>query len=248
MLNPNILILEDDLITQYWVKKLVQDRCPEAAVVHVFASVREAVKAMESTQYDIVCTDVMLEDGYSFEVFQKVTNQNPILLFFSSHAEFAIPALRAKAVDYLLKPFKVADFNAALDRCLAQWKQLDTANSVQVDTTVPEQIMLKTQSALYLVKVSDILYCQSEGAYTTFFINDGKKHILSRSLREVEDFLVNQPLFFRIHQSYIINLRYAKAFLRNQRMTAIMIDGVELPVAERRRSDLLAVLEQFPHL
>ncbi len=248
MLNPSILILEDDLITQYWVKKLVLDRCPAAEVVHVFASVREAVHAMENFHYHIVCTDVMLEDGHSFEVFQKIPNQNPILLFFSSHTEFAIPALRAKAVDYLLKPFKVQDFNAAFDRCLEIWKSAETNTSVQIEVSAPEQIMLKTQNALYLVKVSDILYCQSEGAYTTFFINDGKKHILSRSLREVEDFLVNQPLFFRIHQSYIINLKYAKSFLRQQRMTAIMVDGSELPVAERRRSELLSVLEQFPHL
>lgn len=248
MPKPNILILEDDPITQYWVRQLVEERCPQATLVESRASIQDAIGLMKKVPFDIVCTDVMLEDGHSFEVFQQVSNQQPILLFFSSHSEFAIPALRARAVDYLIKPFKADQFYEAFDRCLQQWELSVTPPMKPSDVPPIDQLLLKTQNAIFLVRVADIVYCQSEGAYTTFFINDGKRHTLSRSLKEVEDFLITQPLFFRIHQSYIINLRFAKAFLKQQRMVAIMTDGAELPVAERRRSELLSVLEQFPHL
>ena len=88
------------------------------------------------------------------------------------------------------------------------------------------------------------MYCESNGNYTSFFLNDGKNILVSRQLGEYEKLLPDSD-FTRIHDKYIINLSYIKEYIKGSGGDVILENGKELPVASRRKDDFLSRFEKW---
>ena len=89
------------------------------------------------------------------------------------------------------------------------------------------------------VDAADILYCNSESNYTHIILSEGRKYTLSKTLKDVEQMLM--PLdYFRIHQSYLINFKFMRKYLRDDGGYVVMEDGKTIPIAKRRKEEFLA--------
>ena len=107
---------------------------------------------------------------------------------------------------------------------------------------MPERIALPVGIELVMVEVQDILFLESDGSYVSVFLKDLNKPImLSKSLREFED-LLNNPGFFRSHNSYLVNLRHIKKIIRSDGGEIIMANGHSLPVARAKKNELMALI------
>jgi PAS domain S-box-containing protein len=100
------------------------------------------------------------------------------------------------------------------------------------------KLILPSSDGLTFVKVSDIIYCEADSNYTIFFMMDGKKIMVSQTLKEYEQ-LLNPHRFFRIHHSYLININMIKQYIRGEGGQVVMLDGTILDVAKRRKEEFL---------
>ena len=111
---------------------------------------------------------------------------------------------------------------------------------------VPERIALPLGQDLVFVEVSDILYCESDGSYASFFLNGQQKPlVISRSLREIEELLNNPAHFFRCHNSYLINLHHIKKIIRAENAELIMRNERSIPVARAKKQALMQWVVRF---
>ena len=107
-----------------------------------------------------------------------------------------------------------------------------------------KKIILRTSENIYVVNVQDIIRCESDRNYTKFYMNDEKKIMVSRTMKEFEKLLEGSG-FFRVHQSHLINLNYVEHFQRGEGGFVVMKDMSSVPVSFRKKDQLLKLFEKL---
>lgn len=231
-------------------KVLLQKHFDEIKIIGSCGSVNEAVEFINEHKPQLLLLDIRLTDGTGFTILQKIKPYNYALIFITAYNEFAIKAIKFSAIDYILKPIDENDFCDAVSRAISSIN--DEALHTQVQTffnyyerkTQARRIILKTTEAINIVDVGDITHCRSESNYTTFYMINGSKVMVSRVLKEYED-LLSEYGFFRPHHSFLVNLSYVTKLDKSDGGFLILKDGAEVPVSLRRKKRLIQVLESL---
>jgi two-component system LytT family response regulator len=222
--------------------------CKQVSVVGQASTVVEAVKMLNQLKPELVFLDIQLPDGTGFDVLEMFDIVPFRVIFTTASNEHAIKAFKYAAVDYLLKPVDLEDLKSAIDRTLKVQNRnasidLLRENTKQSDKTL-KKLALHSLDKVVVVSISDIIRCESDVNYTRFFINDGQKIIVTRTLKEYED-LLGEHNFARIHQSHLVNTEYIKEFIKADGGHLILKDGSEIPVSTRKRSYVMELLNSL---
>lgn len=215
----------------------------EVEVMASFSNPDEALVYLASNTPDCLFLDVQMPTIGGFQFLEQLKNTDFAVIITTAYDEYAIKALKHDAIDYLLKPIDSDD----LRDCIARIKKHSdrNVNSVKLErmlTTFNAQfdkkkITISTDGKLLFLDVDDIVYIESDGNYSTLFLQNKKKIVLTKKLKEVNAMLP-EHYFFRVHNSYIINLNKIKAFIKNEGYV-IMDSDQKIPVARQRKSDFL---------
>jgi two-component system LytT family response regulator len=236
------LILEDEPKNAALLCKILETHFPDLKIMGICEDKKSAIEFIQSNEPQLIFMDIMLKDGNSFEIFEEVDLSNSHIIFTTAHDQYAIKAIKFCAMDYLLKPLDIEDLIVAVNKAKARiFKNEKYAHQINAFNSNKEKITkvaLPSMEGHTFVNLNDIYYIQSEGSYSTFFMKDNHKYIVSRQIKEYEELLDGNG-FFRIHQSFIINLFYIKRYLKGSGGTVIMDNGKEIDVAVRRKEEFL---------
>jgi two-component system, LytTR family, response regulator len=210
---------------------------PGFTLIGSCATVRESLVLIKTTKPDLLLLDIGLPDGTGFDILEQMPPAQCKVIFLTAHREYAIKAFRYGAIDYLLKPFDPDEFKEALQRVtdaqpLLQEQIAITLQSYREDKK-QDQLALRSQQCVQIVGLKDICYLQADDCYTTFFLNDGKKMVVSRPLKYYEELLPDKS-FLRIHQSYLVNKHYIGRWHPKENLLYLK-DGTQLPVSVRKK-------------
>lgn len=204
----------------------------------------EATKLIDRLKPDLVFMDIMLKDGTGFDVLQSVTHRSFHLIFTTAYEEHAVRAFKYSAIDYLLKPIDPEELKTAIARIESlRERVLEEQQLSELHTNLhktPDRIVLPTQEAMHVVKLDQIIRCETSGSYTTFSIADGRKIIVSKPMKTYEDILL-PPVFFRVHQSHLINLNYILSYSREGIIQ--MNDKTEVPVSRSKKEQFFRLMK-----
>lgn len=238
------IIVDDEVKSRESLHILLRDFVSNVEVVALCSSVTEGLDAIRKYKPDLVFLDIQMQRETGFDLLARI---NPIefdVVFTTAHSEYAIKAFRFSAIDYLLKPIDIEELKRAVEKVE---KKLNGNISTRIEQLVqnlkagPSQrfkLALPTSDGLVFVKVEEIIYCEASSNYTTLFMNDGRKFVVSRTLREYEDMLHEQD-FYRIHNSYLINLNAIKKYVRGEGGYVVMNNDVSLDVSKRKKEGFL---------
>lgn len=248
------LIIDDETQVRNLLADLLNTYCPKALVIGTADSVKNGVTAIAELKPDLVLLDVNLSDGTAFDLLKQLPKTNFALVFVTAYENYALQAFRASALDYLLKPIHVEALQEAVDKAYQQRnaQQLTDQLSQQLKSYLDnlnglpdeKKIVLKTQDSLYIVRVQDIIRCEGEHNYTTFYLLNSKKIVVSHTLKEYETLLVDHG-FFRAHQSHLVNINYIHCFDKREGGLLRMEDGSTVPVSQRKREELTELFKHF---
>lgn len=210
-------------------------------------SVEEGYSLIRMHRPGLVFLDVQMEDGSGFDLLNRLGSIDFKVVFITAHNEFALKALRYSAMDYLLKPLSPLDFSEAVRRAM-QAINYDEIN-LQMKTLLhnigtqqhQRKVVLKTQEKIYSVDTSDIVRFESEGSYTTVYLGDGRKIIVSRIIKEFEELLAPEG-FIRVHQSHLVNRNFIFCFEKQDNVIT-MKDNSTVPVSTRKRDMVLQLIQ-----
>jgi len=240
------IIVDDEPIIRADIESLLRME-QDIEVIGACGSVKDAIIIIQDLKPDLLLLDIQLTDGNSFEIFKALPALDCMVIFITAYDKHAIRAIRIGALDYLLKPVAEEELAAALEKvrrkkapALAlQLKEAQRHLEGKEDETAVKTIVLSSQKNVQVVAYSDIIYCEGDGNYTTFFLTDHKKVMVSRPLKEYDELLPDQQ-FIRTHQSYLVNLQFVERYERDGMLR--MQDGTEVPVAVRKRESVRAYL------
>ncbi len=236
-----VVIIDDEPAIRKDLQALMQQQ-PGFVVVGVCGSIQEARVLIPATQPDLLLLDISLGDGTGFDILHEMAPACKVI-FITAHQDFAIKAIKYGALDYLLKPVDEEELQLALARVArmqqAAPEQLAVARDQLKQGGLQHRIVLRSQQYLQIVAFEEIIYCQSDAGYTTFFLADGRKIVVSKSIKEYEE-LLPDTWFLRPHQSYLVNHRFIDRYHKDGYL--ILRNHVEIPVSTRRKDFVVEYL------
>jgi len=240
------LIVDDIAQARNTLKKDLEIYCPEIEVVAEANGVVEAVKYLNKNKIDIVFLDIQMEDGSGFDVLDMIPEINFHIIFITANDGHALKAFRYSAVDYLLKPVDPDDLVKAVSKLQKllpeqhlRYDLLKESNKKKHN----EILALNSQDRIQLVRIDDIVRCQSEDNYTFFFMEGGKKIVVSKTLKEYDE-LLQEHKFIRVHHSHLVNARKILELNKNDDLL-LLTDHSEVPVSSRKKQDVIKALESL---
>ena len=245
-----VLIVEDEVHQQELLCSHLQD-FPEFQVLGIASSIGEGKSMLEKFAPDLAFMDVMLPPYTSFDLLQSLDIIPFDIIFTTSFEEYAVRAFRLSAIDYLLKPVDKDELAAALEKFKQKKSVVESAvhiknllNNLNAPQANQANVALPTLTGFVFVPVKDIVRCEADDAYTTFFTRDKRKIIVSKVLKECEQMLVDYR-FFRVHHSHLINLDCVTEYIKGEGGIIIMADGSHIDVSRRRRDEFLRQLKKI---
>jgi two-component system LytT family response regulator len=243
------VIIDDELKSLESLRILIQDFCEGVEVKALCQTVAEGISAIELHKPDIVFLDIQMQRETGFDLLTKIEKVDFEVIFTTAYSEYAIRAFRFSAIDYLLKPIDISELHMAIEK-VRNKSNTEIAERLQQLITnlkpAPAQkykLALPTGDGLVFVKVEEIIYCEAHSNYTQIYLTNGTHHLVSRTLKEYDDILTDQE-FFRIHNSYLINLNLIKNYVRGEGGYVVMTNGKSLDVSKRKRDSFLSRLGQ----
>lgn len=235
------LIVDDERNSSEIMEWQLSRYCPNVKVIGISNNGNDAIDMISSLNPQLVFLDISMPDLNGFQVLQAVSPFSFDVIFTTSYNEFAVKAFKYNALDYLLKPIDIEELKVAVGKC--EKKQ----GSRPVDTPLQKsrKIALTTAESLVFIDPEDIVYCEGSRNYTYFHLNtDPGKVLVSKTLKEVEELLTSLG-FFRIHNSYLINMKYIKEFVRGDGGYVVMINGAHLTVSKSRKESFFNSFSKF---
>ena len=247
------ILIDDDQNLRNGMKMLLERYAPELSIIGEADSVESGVDAMRSLQPQVVFLDIQLGDGTGFDILESIANQNgkssSHIVFITAHEQYAIKAFRFSALDFLLKPVDPEELKKVIEKIKGVLdKNVDYAHidllleNIRKKVDNFKRIALSTAEGIHLFEFSDIIRCESEDNYTTFYIKNNKPIVISKTLKEYEDLLTEHG-FERIHQSHLINLSYLKSYIKKDGGYVVMADNSNLPISQRKKERLQEILK-----
>lgn len=245
-----ILIDDIDIIRKKNIE-LIKQNCSNVAVIGQANSVESGINLIKQIVPDLVFLDVEMRDGTGFDLLQSLKPINFKVIFITGYEDFAIRAFRFSAIDYLLKPINVNDLIEAVDK--AEQSLTKEVLELKLNTLFSnlerpknlQKLILKTAEKIYSVNIQDIVSCESDKNYTTFYFINSPKLVVSTTLKEYEKLL--KPFqFFRTHRSHLINLLYFDHFIKSDGGNTIVMKNKNIvPLSIRKRDEFLALIDTF---
>jgi two-component system, LytTR family, response regulator len=243
-----ILLIDNEEDIRGVLRELIQQINPTLHQLEEAPGVETGLTKIHTFQPDVVFLDVEMDDGTGFDLLKKISAPTFQLIFTTAFNQYAVQAFKFSAIDYLMKPVNPMELANALVKASQKvqeknlQKQLDILlQQVSGKPVLEKQIVLKDMEATYFVKVSDILYCKAEGAYTQFFLRNTDPILVSRNLHTHEEMLA--PLgFLRSHHSSLVNPDHIKLYDRKTD-SLVLEGGHSVPVSQRKKDEIIRMLE-----
>jgi two-component system LytT family response regulator len=244
------IIIDDEKHIRESLSKMLKEHCPHVKLMGVASGVKSGLEAIRKYNPDLILLDIKMKDGTGFDLLEKIDNVSFKVIFITAYDQYAIKAFRFSALDYLLKPVNSVELKEAVDKAeelnLKEVKtKLDTlTGNLNTEDQSKKKIILKTFENVYLVRVGDIIYAESDNRYTTIYLESGEKVIVSQVLKHYQEMLEEYG-FFRVHKSYLINLECIHRFEKADGGYLILSQGTRVPVASRKREELMRLFEKI---
>jgi len=244
-----VLIIDDENKTKEFIKRLLISFGHNFDIYTDGSNVESGISAINKIKPDLVFLDIQMPDGNGFDVLKGVKYKEFEIVFITAYQEYAIQAIKFSALAYILKPIDIEELEDAVDKALTTLKK--KKNEVQfnalannIDRGEKKKLVLKTQESVYVLELKEIIRCEADKNYTSFYLESGKRILVSKTLKEY-DLLLSGHSFFRVQQSHLVNLDHINRYDKADGGAVIMKDGSSVPLSPAKKEQFFQILENL---
>ncbi len=235
------IIIDDEPNNIENLQIILKEYCPAVEVIATASSADEGLSVISQHRPELVFLDIQMPEHSGFDMLKALSVINFEIIFITAYDKYALQAIKVSALDYLLKPIDIKELRPAVDK--AQEKIVARQQNRRIEhlmeyitagkkSTV--KIALPTFHETMYVKIADILRCESSNNYTQFYLYNGERVLVCKTLKEVSEIL--QPhRFIRTHQSHLVNIEGVKSYLREDGGSLLLTDGTKVPISRQNR-------------
>lgn len=242
-----VVIIDDEskaIENLIWELNNVSD---QIKIKSTFVNVTEAIDYLKENDVDAVFLDIEMPEMDGFQFLSHFNNRKFAVIITSAYTQYGISAIKSECLDYLQKPIDSDDLNLAIQK-IAKFKKENQLidffentiiNSVPVTKVSSKKISINVDGKIVYLTPDEILFCESDGNYTTIYLSTGKNLVVTQKLKQIEEKLTDD--FFRVHNSYVINLEKVSEYLKNDGYV-ILTNKIKIPVSRQKKALLLEKL------
>lgn len=244
------IIIDDEADSIETLQWKLRNYCPEVKVVATFEDPVQGLHYLQKQPPDLLFLDIEMPMLSGFDILEELgSNISFDVIFTTAYDHFGIQAVKASALDYLLKPIQNKELVKAVEkyqgnlRAGNRKKQLQglLANIEAEKQGRSTKIALATKESIEFVEADEIICCSADSNYTILYLTGKRKRIISKTLKDFEESL--EPYrFYRAHNSHLVNLDKIKMYMRTDGGYLVLSNEMKIPVAKNRKEGLLKLM------
>lgn len=250
----NAIIVDDEEFARSSLYFLLQENCENVNIMGIAKSVNDARALLSQYSVDLIFLDIAMPGENGFELIPQAQNANATVIFTTAYDQYALKAIKANALDYLLKPIDIDELKEAVEKATKYIKMNKAENnrneslknlaSDLSDRTSIKKITLPSGQGYRLVDIDEIIRIEADSNYSVFHLNNLEKIAVSKILKDYEEILPEER-FVRIHKSSIVNLKYVKEYNSKNGLQVVLANGEAINVSRRRASDFFDAIKAY---
>lgn len=242
----DLILIDDEPSAIKSLKWEIENFCENVNIVDSFVNPLLAVAYLQKNKVDCVFLDIEMPEMDGFQFLAMFPERSFDVVITTAYDQYAIKAIKERALDYLLKPIDSDDLKACLDQIEKNIKSRLTDDKLEKSLEKlinassrqsGQKISISNDGKIIFLSPDDIVYCESDGNYCTIFLENRDKIVITQKLKFMDEKLSGFR-FFRIHNSYLINLSKVKEFHKTDEYV-ILSNAVKIPVSRNRKSTFL---------
>jgi len=235
----NCILIDDEQANIENLRALLTRHCPQVNIMAGIRTMEEARVFIERNRPDLLFLDIHMGDRTVFDLLKNLSYTDFEVIFVTAYNHYGIQAVKYAALDYLLKPIDIRELKEAVEK--VEKKIATRTRTSQLEFLLenntglfPKKIALPMQQEIRYIPVRDIMYCEADNTYTSFYLQEGDHLLVSKPLKEYTD-LLKPHGFVRTHQSYLVNPRFVKSWLKEDGGVLLLSTGKKIPVSRPNR-------------
>ena len=246
-----VVLVDDEKNVRAALKRMLELYADNVKLCATCANLSETFEAIKEHQPDVLLLDVEIGSESGFDIFKHYPTPDFKVNFVTAYQQYAVQAFRFSALDYLLKPVNPDLLIDALK------KAAEPGNNKKISLNIDsfmhnisgigkesKKIVLKTSESIFVIKLNEIFYCEAEKSYTSFYLTNSKRIVVSTTLGDYDDLLAEFN-FVRVHQSYLVNFDYVSRYDKRDGGHIILTNDASIPVSARRKDHVLEKLNNL---
>lgn len=236
----NVVIIDDEENCRDTLTLRLNKNHQDIRILGTADSARTGEEIIRKHKPDIVFLDIEMPDNNGFSILEQFDKIDFEVIMTTAYDSYMMTAIKFNVLDYLFKPVD----NKQLDDALNKYRKKYADNSGQLKTKAIQssdqsyKLLLPASFGFELVKIETILYCIADRNYTEVFLTGNKKILVSRPLKEFEQEL-NDFQFFRIHQSFLVNMNHIAQYNKSSGGFLVMADGKKLSISKNKKDEFI---------
>jgi two-component system LytT family response regulator len=241
----NVIIVDDEEFARSSLYFLLQENCENVHVRGIAKSVDEARELLLNNPIDLIFLDIAMPGKNGFELIPEAKSNHAQVVFTTAFDQYALRAIKANALDYLLKPIDIDELKDTVNKASnfikftgqAQDRNVRLKNLASniADGSEIRKLSLPNGQGYTIIEINEIIRIEADSNYSVFHLANRDNITVSRVLKEYEEILPENQ-FVRIHKSSIVNLNYLKEYSFKNGLEVLLKNGEKLPVSRRRAS------------
>lgn len=244
------ILIDDESNSLEMMEWLLKTYCPQVKIEAMCQAADEGIKAIEHFKPDVVFLDIEMPHMNGFDMLEQFDKLSFDVVFCTAYDQFAIKAFKYSALNYLLKPVDPDDLQETIRR-IEEKKTVPGKEQIELllqnlkltSGATMQRIALTTNDGLLFVSTADIMYCEAESNYTSVVLCN-RKVLVSKTLKEIDEALSGND-FYRIHNSFLINLNHIEKYIRGDGGYVVMNDGKAVSISRAKRQEFMEMFSKF---
>lgn len=242
------VIIDDEKSNLNLIKHFITNFLPRLKIIGEASNVEEGIEMINEIKPEILFLDIQLNEKSAFDILNNLDDTDSEIIFITAFENYAVKAFKYNAIDYVLKPIIIDDLIQAANKCIKRIEEKKEIKNKDINFEEKKAacnskfLSIPSINKVNLIKIEEIIFCKSDGRYTSFYLKNNEEIIACKNLGQFEEVL-DKNLFFRTHHSYIINLNYLISITKKTGYYCEMINNINLPIAKRRQESLRSFLK-----
>ncbi len=236
------VIIDDEVNNIDNLNGLLQQYCPQVHVAGTAMNAESGARIIKELAPQLVFLDIQMPDKSGFDMLKDLHDYNFEIILATAYDTYGIQAVKFSALDYLLKPLNIAELKSAVTKAEKRIKESQKNHELENLLTLiknreeksTHRLALPTMKETRFVNPREIIRCESTNAYTSFYLVNNEKIVVSKPIYEYEELLADFN-FIRCHQSHLINTHFVKSWLKGNGDHLILENGTQIPVSRNKK-------------
>jgi len=231
------LIIDDDKLNCKLIFNLLKKYCPDVQIAGIAHSVENAIEQIAHHKPNLLLLDIELHDKIAFDILNTLESELIEVVLITAHVKYAPQSYKYRVTDYLLKPIQITELVNAIRTCKKNLDKNTQQHLPVQDDLNPKYIAIPNHEQVELIDITTIIRLESNNNYTTIYSTTNDPIVSSKSIKDYEQRLPGS-LFFRVHNSHIVNLKCITKYIRSKNGSLILSDGSIVPISASKKKEL----------